>query len=81
MWKTRTRTKILIITFLWIGLLITFLVVGLPLLSLKFPQLIPYRENISAIIISLTMGGAGMFVFHTVTVSKENIKNPPPPGK
>lgn len=76
-WKTRTRTKIIVIALIWIGLLITFLVIGLPLLSMKYPQLVPYRENISTIIVSLTMGGAGMFVFHVLTVSNENVKKDP----
>lgn len=76
MWKTRTRTKIVIIALLWIGILITFLVVGLPLLGLKYKQLIAYRENISAIIIALTTGGAGMFVINAISIAKENTKSP-----
>jgi hypothetical protein len=64
MWKTRTRTKILVIALIWLGLLITAIVIG---------NLFAYRENAAAIIGALTGGGGFMFVFHVLTVSKENV--------
>lgn len=70
----RTGTRITIIALIWIALLVTFLVIGLPLLTIKFPHLLPYRENISVIIISLTTGGAGMFMINEIRKTFENIK-------
>jgi hypothetical protein len=71
----RTGTKVMLIALIWIGALITFLTVGLPLLTIKWPHLLPYRENISVIVISLTSGGAGMFIMNEIRKAFENTKS------
>lgn len=71
-WKARTGTKIEVCAIIWVAGILTFWVVVLPLLCIKYPQLIPFRENIKDVVHTLTGGGGAVVIIVEARKMVEN---------
>lgn len=70
--ESRTGTKIAWAWLVFSGVLITWLLVGVPILSIQFPQLLKYAEYTSNIILALT-GSAS--IVYGVNETRKTIEN------
>ena len=71
-WKARTGTKIEVCALIWVAGLLTFWTVIIPLLCIKHPHLLPFRENIKDVVYTLTGGGGGVVLIVEVRKMVEN---------
>ena len=71
-WNARTGTKIEVCAIIWVAGILTFWVVVLPLLCIKYPQLIPFRENIKDVVHTLTGGGGAIVLIVEARKMVEN---------
>lgn len=71
----RTGTKIAINWLVFSGILIVWLLVGIPWLSIFYPQLVQYAPNLSNIIIALIGGASVVFSTSETRKTVENINN------
>ena len=88
----RTGTKITIYWLVFSGILIAWLTIGIPILSIFYPHMVPMATNISSIITALVGGSAVAFAtsetrktVENVTTTSKSVKlmeeNPPPRGE
>jgi hypothetical protein len=73
--KIRTGTKISICWLVFSALLILWLLVGIPLLSIFYPHITQFAPHLSAIIAALIGGSAATFTTTEVRKTVENIKS------
>lgn len=71
-WNARTGTKIEVCAIIWVAGILTFWVVVLPLLCIKHPQLIPFRDNIKDVVHTLTGGGGAVVLIVEARKMVEN---------
>lgn len=71
----RTGTKIAINWLVFSGILIVWLVVGLPWLTIFYPQLAQYAPHLSSIIIALIGGASVAFSTSEARKTVENINS------
>lgn len=72
--QIRTGTKVMIALVIWLGLIITFLVIGIPLLSIKFAVLTQWKDSTDKLITALTGGQIGAFLISEGRKLWENIR-------
>lgn len=72
--QIRTGTKVMIALVIWLGLIITFLVVGIPLLSIKYKVLTQWKDSTDKLITALTGGQIGAFLISEGRKLWENIR-------
>lgn len=71
----RTGTKIAVTWLVFSGILIVWLVIGVPVLTIFYPVLSVYAANISSIIIALIGGASVVFSTSEIRKTVENVKN------
>jgi len=71
----RTGTKVAVNWLVFSGILIVWLLVGLPWLTIFYPTLIGYAPHISSIIIALIGGATVAYSTCEIRKTVENIKN------
>lgn len=74
--EARIGTKIAWVWLVFSGILIVWLLVGIPLLSIYYPQLLKYAEYTSNIIIALVGGASVVYTANETRKTFENSKNP-----
>jgi len=71
---TRTGTKLTICWLVFCGLLMAWMIVGVPLLSIWYPQLVTFFTNISTIITALVASCSVVFAANEARKTIENTK-------
>lgn len=74
--QARVGTRIAWTWLVFSGILITWLLVGIPLLSIYYPQLLKYAEYTSNIIVALIGGASIVYTANETRKTFENSKGP-----
>lgn len=70
---TRTGTKLTICWLIFCGILMAWMIIGVPILSIWYPQLANFFTNISTIITSLVASCSVVFAANETRKTFENI--------